>query len=60
MKKTYKLKKWVKVVLTIMLVTIMVAMYGVASRNGANTSVALFGWLMIGLNGFVAASLWNE
>lgn len=60
MKKTYKLKKWVKVVLTIMLVAIMVAMYGVASRNGANTSVALFSWLVIGLNGFVASTLWNE
>lgn len=60
MKKTYKLKKSVKVVLTIMLIAVMAGMYNVASRNGANTNVALFGWLMIGLNGFVAASLWNE
>lgn len=60
MKKTYKLKKSVKVVLTIMLIAIMVAMYGVAGKNGANTNVALFSWIIIAMNGLFACSLWNE
>ena len=60
MKKTYKLKNSVKVVLTIMLIAVMAGMYNVASRNGANTNVALFGWLMFLLSGFAASQLWNE
>lgn len=60
MRKAYKLKKWVKVVLTIMLIAVMAGMYNVASRNGANTNVALFSWLMFLLSGFSASQLWNE
>lgn len=60
MRKAYKLKKWVKVVLTIMLLVVMAGMYNVAGRNGANTNVALFSWLMILLSGFTASQLWNE
>ena len=60
MKKTYKLKKSVKVVLTIILIAIMVVMYNVAGNNGSNTQLAMFSWLVIGLNFMIASVLWGE
>jgi hypothetical protein len=68
MKKKYKLKKWVKVVITLILVSVGIVLYHILGIYGAYASKSTLGsificlgwfWLLVGQIGIIY-TMWEE
>lgn len=66
--KRYKLRKWVKVVITLILISVGIIIYAYLSRNGAYTNENTLGrvfvllgwfWLLVGQI-MVVYTMWEE
>lgn len=68
MKKKIKLKKWVKVVITLILISVGIVLYHILANNGAYASKSVLGsificlgwfWLLVGQI-MVIYTMWEE